>query len=98
MTLGALLAHVAARWAVTHAPAHGWVPDESETDMSETINDFETALDTWDMVTDANERTWIRDENECVRHWVHGAFWSLPDAAHRPTPPFTDTYAKEATA
>ena len=35
MTLGVLLAHVAARWAVTRTPACGWVPDESETDMTE---------------------------------------------------------------
>ena len=35
MTLPALLAHVAARWAVTRTPAHGWVPDESETEMNE---------------------------------------------------------------
>lgn len=35
MTLTALLAHVAARWAVTRTPACGWVPDESETDMNE---------------------------------------------------------------
>ena len=35
MTLPTLLAHVAARWAVTRTPAHGWVPDESETDMTE---------------------------------------------------------------
>lgn len=36
MTLPALLAHVAARWAVTRTPAHGWVPDESEIEMTET--------------------------------------------------------------
>lgn len=35
MTIPVLLSHVAARWAVTQAPAHGWVPDESETDMIE---------------------------------------------------------------
>lgn len=35
MTLGVLLTHVAARWAVTRTPAHGWVPDESETEMNE---------------------------------------------------------------
>lgn len=36
MILGVLLAHVAARWAVTReAPTHGWAPDESETDMTE---------------------------------------------------------------
>lgn len=68
------------------------------TTENETIEDLETALDTWDMVADANGRTWIRDENECVRHCVHGAFWFLPDPAHRPTPPFTNTYAGEATA
>lgn len=36
MTLPTLLTHVAARWAATRTPACGWVPDESETDMSET--------------------------------------------------------------
>ena len=35
MTLPALLAHVAARWAATRTPAHGWVPDESEIEMTE---------------------------------------------------------------
>lgn len=35
MTLPTLLAHVAARWAVTRTPAHGWAPDESETEMTE---------------------------------------------------------------
>lgn len=35
MTLPALLAHVAARWAVTRTPTCGWVPDESETEMTE---------------------------------------------------------------
>lgn len=32
MTLPTLLTHVAARWAPTRTPAHGWVPDESETE------------------------------------------------------------------
>lgn len=32
MSLGVILTHVAARWAVTRTPAHGWVPDESEND------------------------------------------------------------------
>lgn len=36
MTLPVLLAHVAARWAATRTPTHGWVPDESETEMTET--------------------------------------------------------------
>ena len=36
MTLPVLLAHVAARWAVTQTPTHGWVPNESETEMTET--------------------------------------------------------------
>lgn len=35
MTLPALLAHVAARWAATRTPTCGWVPDESETEMTE---------------------------------------------------------------
>ena len=95
MTLPALLAHVAARWAVTQTPAHGRVPNESETEMNETINDFETALDTWDMVTDANNLVWIRDENECARFWVPKEGWGRLDASHRPTPPFTESYADE---
>lgn len=33
--LAPLLAHVAARWAATRTPAHGWVPDESETNMTD---------------------------------------------------------------
>ena len=35
MTLPVLLTHVAARWAATRTPAHGWVPDESETEMTQ---------------------------------------------------------------
>lgn len=35
MTLGVLLAHVAARWVATRTPTRGWVPDESETGMTE---------------------------------------------------------------
>lgn len=35
MTLPILLAHVAARWAATRTPTCGWVPDESETGMTE---------------------------------------------------------------
>ena len=38
MTLPVLLTHVAARWAVTRTPAHGWVPDESEIEMSEHLH------------------------------------------------------------
>ena len=38
MTLPALLAHVAARWAVTRTPAHGWAPDESETEMTKHLH------------------------------------------------------------
>ena len=38
MTLPALLAHVAARWAATRTPTCGWVPDESETDMTEHLH------------------------------------------------------------
>lgn len=34
MTLGVLLAHVAARWAATRTPTCGWVPDESEIEMN----------------------------------------------------------------
>ena len=35
MTLPTLLAHVAARWAATRTPTCGWVPDESEIEMTE---------------------------------------------------------------
>lgn len=38
MTLPVFLAHVAARWAATRTPAHGWVPDESETEMTEHLH------------------------------------------------------------
>ena len=38
MTLGVLLAHVAARWAATRTPTCGWVPDESETGMTEHLH------------------------------------------------------------
>ena len=36
--LAPLLAHVAARWAVTRTPAHGWVPDESEIEMTKHLH------------------------------------------------------------
>lgn len=37
MTLSPILTHVAARWAVTPGtPAHGWAPNESETEMTGT--------------------------------------------------------------
>lgn len=35
MTFAPLLAHVTARWTATRTPTCGWVPDESETDMTE---------------------------------------------------------------
>ena len=44
MTLPVFLAHVAARWAVTRTPTCGWVPDESETEMTEP-QEWETAGD-----------------------------------------------------
>ena len=61
--------------------------------MNETINDFETALDTWDVVTDANGLVWIRDENECARFWMFGDSWGRPEGNHRPAPPFTNADA-----
>lgn len=67
------------------------------TTENETISDFETALDTWDIVTDANNLVWIRDVGECARFWRPGRWVDL-DASHRPTPPFTETYADEGTA
>lgn len=71
---------------------------ESENRMAKTINDFETALDTWGKVADANDQKWIRDENGCAVYWFYGAFQSHPDAAHRPTPPFTNAAIKRAIA
>lgn len=68
------------------------------TTENETIEDLETALDTWDMVADANNLVWIRDDNECARFWVPREGWGRLDASHRPTPPFTETYADEGTA
>lgn len=64
--------------------------------MTETINDFETALDTWDMVANANDLVWTLDENELPR-WAHGDFWAIRDFYHQPTPPFTKAYDKENT-
>ncbi|WP_431695568.1 hypothetical protein [Kocuria rhizophila] len=66
--------------------------------MTETINDFETALDTWDVVTDANNRMWIRDENECARGHVGGGAWGRPTGVFQPAPPFTKAHAEEGTA
>lgn len=65
------------------------------TTENETIDDLETALDAWDMVTDANDEQWIRDGNEGVRRRVVDAFWLLPDSDHSPTPPFTNAYEME---
>lgn len=67
--------------------------------MNKTINDFETALDTWDVVTDANGLVWALDENERARFWMpEDGGWGRIEAGHRPTPPFTESYADEATA
>lgn len=57
------------------------------------INDFETALDTWGMVADANDLVWTLDENELPR-WAHGDFWAIR-GQRQPTPPFTNAYAQE---
>ena len=46
MTLGVLLAHVAARWAATRTPTCGWVPDESETEMTEHLHHISHTHDT----------------------------------------------------
>lgn len=72
--------------------------NESETKMTEAVNDIEKALDTWDLVADANDLVWIRDEDGGVAYWDLGAFHSHLDAAHRPTPPFTAAAIKRATA
>ena len=57
MTLPALLAHVAARWVVTRTPAHGWVPDESETEMTEHTYTREDMARAWD---EGAETAWRR--------------------------------------
>ena len=48
MTLPTLLAHVAARWAVTRTPTHGWVPDESEIEMTERTYTLADMARAWD--------------------------------------------------
>lgn len=58
------------------------------------INDFETALDTWGMVADANDLVWTLDENELPR-WAHGDFWAIRGGHRQPTPPFTNAYEQE---
>lgn len=63
--------------------------------MSKTINDIETALDTWDIVTDANDLVWIRDEDECIRFWMFGNSWGRPGGSFRPAPPFTNADEQE---
>lgn len=73
-------------------PSYTPNPYEQETVMNETINDFETALDTWGIVSDANGEQWIRDGKYGILHRVCGAFWLPPESAHIPTPPFTNAY------
>ena len=62
MTLPTLLAHVAARWAVTRTPAHGWVPDESETEM--TVN-----LRTETLLGIISKGLWVQKETEILAYW-----------------------------
>lgn len=64
------------------------------TKMNKTINDFETALDTWGMVADANDLVWTLDENELPR-WACGESWSIRGGQYQPTPPFTNAYEQE---
>ena len=64
--------------------------------MTETIDDFETALDTWGMVVDANNLVWTLDENELPRY-AFGDFWAIRGGQYQPTPPFTNAYDKENT-
>lgn len=59
---------------------------------NETINDFEEALDTWDMVADANDLVWIRDENECPRFWMFADSWGRANHNVQPASPFTNAY------
>ena len=62
MTLPVLLAHVAARWAVTRTPAHGWVPDESEIEMTDNLR-TETLLDI------ISKGLWVQKEPEILGYW-----------------------------
>lgn len=63
------------------------------TTENKTINVIEKALDSWEIVSDANGVVWIRDENECIRFWMFGDSWGRPDSDHRPVPPFTNADA-----
>lgn len=65
------------------------------TTENETIDDLETALDTWGIVADANGEQWIRNGKYGTLHRVCGAFWLPPESAHIPTPPFTNAYETE---
>lgn len=61
MTLPTLLAHVAARWAVTRTPTCGWVPDESENEMTEHqphVGDIYASNDKRDIVI-GNLQRWV---------------------------------------
>lgn len=62
MTLSVLLAHVAARWAATRTPTCGWVPDESETDMTDNLR-TEALLDI------ISKGLWVQKEPEILGYW-----------------------------
>lgn len=82
MTLGVLLAHVAARWAVTRTPTHGWVPDESEIEMTETERRPCTLKDlarAWGGQP-APERTYTRAD--MARAWDEGYEEACRDETH----------------
>ena len=70
--------------------------NERETEMDETIYDFEEALDIWGRVTDANGLVWFRGEDGRARlFWMVGDVWGRPNGGHYPVPPFTDAYEQE---
>ena len=82
MTLPVLLTHVAARWAVTRTPAHGWVPDESEIEMTETERRPCTLKDlarAWGGQP-APERTYTRAD--MARAWDEGYEEACRDETH----------------
>lgn len=92
MTLPVLLAHVAARWAVTRTPTCGWVPDESETEMNETttINPGQpTEVTIRDTSTGEELTTWATlkiatSAYEPTQVVIEGNFWEA-DRRLRPS-------------
>ena len=86
MILGVLLAHVAARWAVTRdAPTHGWVPDESETEMNETAHQH-CAICDWlsreaeRTASDLGRTAWISETGSRANPREHWARYEQEEA------------------